>query len=101
MADPVASKIEAAARRAGVDAGTLAALVAEGASLTAAQRDRVRRDHGIDPKVSDDNQIDAVALELARAQKAVGNPELAVAAFRADSTDPTAWDRPTLSLIHI
>lgn len=94
MADPVASKIEAAARRAGVDAGTLAALVAEGAGLTAAQRERVRREHGIDPKVSDDNQIDAVALELARAQKAVGNPELAVAAFRADSTDPAAWDRP-------
>lgn len=88
-------RIDAAAARAGVDAATLAAVVAEGATLTAAQRDRVRREKGLDAKESRDNEIDAVAIELARAQKAVPTPELAVAAFKADSADPASWDRPT------
>ena len=88
-------RIDAAATRAGVDAATLAAVVAEGASLTAAQRDRVRREKGLDARESRDNEIDAIALELARAQKAAPSPELAVAAFKADSADPASWDRPT------
>lgn len=88
-------RIDAAATRAGVDAATLAAVVAEGASLTAAQRDRVRREKGLDAKESRDNEIDAVAIELARAQKVAPTPELAVAAFKADSADPASWDRPT------
>lgn len=88
-------RIDAAATRAGVDAATLAAVVAEGASLTAAQRDRVRREKGLDARESRDNEIDAMAIELARAQKAAPSPELAVAAFKADSADQASWDRPT------
>jgi hypothetical protein len=88
-------RIDAAAARAGVDAATLAAVVAEGATLTAAQRDRVRKERGLDARESRDNELDAMAIELARAQKAAPSPELAVAAFKADSADPASWDRPT------
>lgn len=88
-------QIAAAATRSGVDPSVLAAVVAEGGTLTAAQRDRVRRDKGLDARESRENEIDAMAIELARAAKKAPTPELAVAAFRADSDDPAAWDRPT------